>query len=156
MKNEIAKYVDKCLVCQKAKAKHQWLVGGLWSLEIPTWKWDSISIHFIIGLPLLALKRMSFGWSSIGSLNRPIFFPYEMHWMLKNYFNYMSRRSFDCMESQKTYYEIGTRDFKFDYYKCYKRPLEPNWILTALIILRLMNKLSKSIKFYRTCWEPVC
>jgi len=36
MKSEIAKYVDKCLTCQKVKAEHQHLVGELRPLEILT------------------------------------------------------------------------------------------------------------------------
>jgi len=43
MKKEIAKYVDKCLICQKVKAKHQRPISGLRPLDIRTWKLDSIS-----------------------------------------------------------------------------------------------------------------
>jgi len=57
MKREIAEYVDRCLTCQKAKAEHQRPVGELRPLEIPTWKWDSISMDFIMGLPLSASKK---------------------------------------------------------------------------------------------------
>jgi len=35
MKNEIAQYVDKCLICQKVKAEHQLPVSELRPLEIP-------------------------------------------------------------------------------------------------------------------------
>jgi len=35
MKREVAEYVDKCLMCQKVKAKHQCHVGELRPLEIP-------------------------------------------------------------------------------------------------------------------------
>ena len=38
IKKEIGDYVDKYLICQKVKAKHQHLVGELRPLEIPTWK----------------------------------------------------------------------------------------------------------------------
>ena len=55
MKIEIAEYVDKCLMCQKVKAEHQCLVDKLRPLEIPTYKCDSISTDFIMGLPLSAL-----------------------------------------------------------------------------------------------------
>jgi len=57
MKKDITKYVDKCLTCQKVKAEHQRPVGELRPLEIPTWKWDSISMGFVMGLPLSASKK---------------------------------------------------------------------------------------------------
>ena len=57
MKNEVAEYVGKCLTCQKVKVKHQNPVGELQPLEIPSWKWDSISMDFIMGLPVSTLKN---------------------------------------------------------------------------------------------------
>ena len=36
MKKEIAEYVDKCLTCQKVKAKHLYPLGELKPLQIPT------------------------------------------------------------------------------------------------------------------------
>jgi len=38
MKKEVAQYVAKCLVCQKAKIEHQKPAGMLQSLDIPEWK----------------------------------------------------------------------------------------------------------------------
>jgi len=57
MKKDVAEYVDKCLTCQKVRAEHQRPVGELRPLEIPTWKWDSISMDFVMGLPLSASKK---------------------------------------------------------------------------------------------------
>jgi len=57
MKKEVAKYVDKYLTCQKVKLEHQHPVGELRPLEIPTWKWDSISMDVIMGLPLSPSKK---------------------------------------------------------------------------------------------------
>ena len=51
MKQEIAEFVAKCLTCQKIKIEHQRPVGLLQPLDVPTWKWDSISMDFIVGLP---------------------------------------------------------------------------------------------------------
>jgi len=52
MKKEIGEYVDKCLICQKVKAEHQRPVGELRPLDISIWKWDSILMNFVMGLPL--------------------------------------------------------------------------------------------------------
>ena len=53
MKREIAEYVDKYMMCQKVKVEYKCPVGKLRSLEILTWKWDSISMDFIIEFPCL-------------------------------------------------------------------------------------------------------
>jgi len=57
MKKEVAKYVGKCLTCQKVKVEHQRPVDELRPLEIPTWKWNSISTDFVMGLPLSASQK---------------------------------------------------------------------------------------------------
>ena len=60
MKRDIAEFVSQCLVCQKVKIEHQKPSGQLQPLEIPEWKWESISMDFVIGLP-----RTSSGYDSI-------------------------------------------------------------------------------------------
>nr|GFB28566.1 putative reverse transcriptase domain-containing protein [Tanacetum cinerariifolium] len=50
MKRDIATYVSKCLTCLKVKAKHQRPTGLLQNLEIPEWKWDNITMDFIMKL----------------------------------------------------------------------------------------------------------
>ncbi|WVZ24011.1 hypothetical protein V8G54_002555 [Vigna mungo] len=60
MKKDVAEFVASCLVCQKAKIKHQRPGGMLQQLDIPQWKWDSISMDFVTHLP-----RSSKGHDSI-------------------------------------------------------------------------------------------
>jgi hypothetical protein len=50
MKIEIARYVTKCDTCRRVKAIHMKAVRPLQSLPIPTWKWEDISMDFIVGL----------------------------------------------------------------------------------------------------------
>ena len=38
MKGDVAKFVEKCLTCQRVKAEHQWPAGELQSIEVPEWK----------------------------------------------------------------------------------------------------------------------
>jgi hypothetical protein len=59
MKVDIAKYVAECDTCHRMKASHLKLAGVLQSLSIPMWKWDDISMDFIVGLPLTARKKDS-------------------------------------------------------------------------------------------------
>ena len=51
MKKDITELVSKCLVCQKVKIEHQKPSGMLQLLEILEWKWESISMDFMMGLP---------------------------------------------------------------------------------------------------------
>jgi hypothetical protein len=56
MKYETARYVSECDTCRKVKADYMKPGGLLQSLSIPDWKWDDISIDFIVGLSLIARK----------------------------------------------------------------------------------------------------
>jgi hypothetical protein len=51
MKIEIARYVARCDTCRRVKTIHMKTAGPLQSLPIPTWKWEDISMDFIVGLP---------------------------------------------------------------------------------------------------------
>jgi hypothetical protein len=54
MKIEIARYVAKCDTYRRVKAIHMKTAGPLQSLPISTWKWEDISMDFIVGLPSTA------------------------------------------------------------------------------------------------------
>ncbi|WVZ84395.1 hypothetical protein U9M48_031432 [Paspalum notatum var. saurae] len=60
MKRAVAEYVVVCDTCQRVKAEHQRPVGLLQPLKIPEWKWEEISMDFIVGLP-----RTQKGYNSI-------------------------------------------------------------------------------------------
>ena len=51
MKRDIAKFVEQCLICQQVKIEHQRPSSLLKSLVIPEWKWERISMDFVVGLP---------------------------------------------------------------------------------------------------------
>jgi hypothetical protein len=51
LKKSIVNYLAKCLECHQVKAEHRHLTGLLQPLPIPEWKWETISMDFIIGLP---------------------------------------------------------------------------------------------------------
>eukprot|EP00253_Pinus_taeda_P006929 PITA_06929 len=50
MKKDVAGYLARCLECQQIKAEHQ-PANLLQLLPIPEWKWETISMDFITGLP---------------------------------------------------------------------------------------------------------
>jgi hypothetical protein len=51
MKRAVVEYVTLYDNCQRVKAERQRHVGLLQPLKIPQWKWEEISIDFIVGLP---------------------------------------------------------------------------------------------------------
>jgi hypothetical protein len=51
MKREAARYVSECDTYRKVKADYMKPGGLLQPLSIPEWKWDDISMYFIVGLP---------------------------------------------------------------------------------------------------------
>ena len=51
LKRDIADYLAKCIEYQQLKAEHQHPIGLLQPLPISKWKWETISMDFITGLP---------------------------------------------------------------------------------------------------------
>jgi len=51
LKRDVAQFVYACLTCQKSKVEHQKPTGLLTPLDVPEWKWDSISMDFVTSLP---------------------------------------------------------------------------------------------------------
>jgi hypothetical protein len=56
MKLKAAHYVYKCDTCRNVKANYMNPGGLMQPLSIPEWKWDDITMDFIVGLPLVAHK----------------------------------------------------------------------------------------------------
>ena len=61
MKRDIAEFVSRYLTCQQIKAKHQRPRGLLQPLPIPEWKWEHITMDFVVGLPK-SLQGYDFVW----------------------------------------------------------------------------------------------
>ena len=73
MKRDVSKFVTKCLVCQRVKAKHQVPSGLLQPIRIPEWKWDRITMDFVVGLPLTGRKHDSV-WVVVDRLTKSAHF----------------------------------------------------------------------------------
>jgi hypothetical protein len=85
MKREIAKYVSECDTCQRIKASHLKVSGTLQPLPIPSWKWEDISMDFIIGLPNTSQKHDSI-WVIIDRLTKTAhFFPVHTSYTANKY-----------------------------------------------------------------------
>ena len=51
MKKDVAQYVASYLTCQQVKFEHQRPTGLLQELPLPEWKWERITMDFVVGLP---------------------------------------------------------------------------------------------------------
>ena len=60
MKRDVVEYVERCLTCQQVKAEHQRPGGMLQLLNIPEWKWEEVTMDFVLRLP-----KSSEGYDSI-------------------------------------------------------------------------------------------
>ena len=69
MKRDVTEFVTKCLVCQKVKVKHQVFSGLLQPVRIPEWKWDQITMDFVVGFPLTGRKHDSI-WVVVDRLTK--------------------------------------------------------------------------------------
>lgn len=69
MKKQVVEYVTSCLICQKAKVEHEQPEGKLQPLDVPEWKWTSISVDFITGLPKTKKKNDSI-WVIVDRLTK--------------------------------------------------------------------------------------
>lgn len=57
MKCDISNFLSKCLECQWVKVEHQHPIGLLQPKLVLDWKWDIISIDFIVGLPISSRRH---------------------------------------------------------------------------------------------------
>jgi len=51
MRKEVAGYVAKCSICQQVKVEHRKPAGLLQPLPISEWKWEMVTMDFVLGLP---------------------------------------------------------------------------------------------------------
>ena len=83
MKRNMAKYVAACLICQKVKIEHQKPAGMLKPLDIPEWKWDSVAMDFVVGLPKTLTKYDAI-WVIVDRLTKTAhFLPIDIRYSLE-------------------------------------------------------------------------
>jgi len=73
MKKDITDFVTRCLTWQQVKAEHQKPAELLQNLEIPEWKWEKITIDFVVGLPQ-TLKGYDSIWVIVDRLTKSAHF----------------------------------------------------------------------------------
>jgi len=75
MKKDIVAFVARCLTCERVKTEHQKLGDLLQPLPILIWKWDHITMDFIVGLPRTQRKHNAI-WVVVDRLTKSAHFLY--------------------------------------------------------------------------------
>jgi len=123
MKIEIARYVAQCDTCRKVKGVHLKSAGELQPLPIPAWKWDDISMDFIVGLPKTTRGFDSI-WVIIDRLTKSAhFLPVKATYTAATY----AKIYFDCILSlhgvPKTIVSDRGTQFVSHFWKCLHKTL---------------------------------
>jgi hypothetical protein len=106
MKGEITEYVSSCDTCQRIKASHLKTVGQMQPLSIPAWKWDDISMDFIVGLPLTPRKHDSI-WVIVDRLTKTAhFIPVHTTYSAERYAEIYIDLIVPCMVFPRLYCQI--------------------------------------------------
>jgi hypothetical protein len=85
MKREAACYVSECDTCRKVKADYMKPGGLLQPLSILEWKWDDLSMDFIVGLPMMVRKFDSI-WVIMDRLSKSAhFIPVNTNYKVQKY-----------------------------------------------------------------------
>ena len=73
MKRDVTLFVSKCLTCQQVKAKHQRPASLLQPLQIAEWKWEHVTMDFVVGLPRTQRGNDAI-WVIVDKLNKSTHF----------------------------------------------------------------------------------
>nr|XP_016500846.1 PREDICTED: uncharacterized protein LOC107819262 [Nicotiana tabacum] len=77
MKKDIVGHVSQCLNFQQVKYEHKKLSGLLQNIDIPKWKWERITMDFMVGLPPI-LRKFDAIWVIFDRLTKSAHFLLDM------------------------------------------------------------------------------
>jgi hypothetical protein len=143
MKRSVVEYVAICDTCQRVKAEHQRPAGLLQPLKISEWKWEEITMDFIVGLPRTQ-KGYNSIWVVVDRLMK------VGHFIPMN----TSPESSVCMVFLRRSYLTedlsSLHDSGSSCMICWIRSCAS----ALLIILRQMGRQKEPTKCWRICFEP--
>jgi hypothetical protein len=141
MKIKITCYVAKCDTCRRVKAIHMKTAGPLQSLPIPTWKWEDISMDFIVGLPRTA-KGFDSIWVIMDWLTKTShFLPVKTYYPVITYAQLYVARILNLHGIPKTIVSDRVPQFVSKFGKSYTNPWALNFSIVRPIILKQADKL---------------
>ena len=73
MQRDIAHFVEQCLTCQQVKAEYQKPSGLLKPSLVLVWKWEHITMDFVVGLPQ-TLRGLNTVWVTVDRLTKSAHF----------------------------------------------------------------------------------
>jgi hypothetical protein len=136
MKIEIARYVARCDTCRRVKAIHMKAAGPLQSLPIPTWKWEIISMDFIVGLPRTT-KGFESIWVIVDRLTKIAhFLPVKSSYPVPTYAQVLLPVFSVCTEFQKQLCRIADRNL----YPSFGKNYISLWVLSCSIVQHIILK----------------
>nr|GEU70440.1 retrotransposon protein, putative, Ty3-gypsy subclass [Tanacetum cinerariifolium] len=118
MKQDVATFVARCLICQQVKIEHQRASGLLQPLDIPVWKWDKISMDFVTGLPQTQ-RRHDAIWVVVDRLTKPFMTLCLLNYALMKRHDYditvfFTKRGVTIMVSKPCYETVGSKDLTYE------------------------------------------
>ena len=141
MKRDIIEFVSRCLTCQQVKAEHQKPAGLLQSLPIPQWKWERITMDFVVGLPRFRSGHDTI-WVIVDRLTKSAYFlllGIVIHCI--SWPNYTLERLSDCMVRQFPLFQTEIPGLTYGFSPVYRMPLALDYISVQLFIHRRMTNL---------------
>ncbi|KAA3474111.1 integrase [Gossypium australe] len=135
MKWDISEFVSKCLICQQVKAEHQVPSGLLQPVTIPEWKWEKITMDFVLGLPL-SPKKKDVIWVIVNLLTKSAHFIPVQCWsplFQKEILDLHPGSGISC-----------------------EKHLVLNYISILHCITKLMDNLNVLYRFWKICFGVVC
>ncbi|XP_021718806.1 uncharacterized protein LOC110686493 [Chenopodium quinoa] len=158
MKREVAEFVTKCLTCQKVKIEHRRPQEKVQSLEVPKWKWDSISMDFVGALPKTKAGNDTI-WVIVDRLTKSAaFIPMRSNWTMdqlgRAYVKWLDRKNdsdhLDLIEfsyNNNYHVSIGMAPFEALYGRKCRSPICWNDISETMVLgLEMIENMVKQVK----------
>ena len=141
MKIEIARYVAQCDTCRKVKAIHLKSARELQPLPIPAWKWDDISMDFIVGLPKIA-KGFDSIWVIVDRLTKTAhFLPVKKSYYTSTYAKIYFDRILSLHGVPKTIVSDRGTQFVSQFWKCLHESLGTKLLYSTAYHPQTVDKL---------------
>ncbi|EOX94028.1 Uncharacterized protein TCM_003100 [Theobroma cacao] len=163
MKQDIAEIVPKSLTCQQIKAEHQKPSGTLQPLRIPEWKWEHVTMDFVLGLPWMQRGKDAI-WVIVDRLTKSAHFlaihsTYSIEKLARLYIDEIVRLHGVPISI------VSDRDPRFTsrFWQKFKDALETNLRHLSLVEFAYNNSFQSSIGmapyealYGRKCRTPLC
>jgi hypothetical protein len=154
MKIEIARCVAKCDTCRRVKAVHMKTVGPLQSLPIPTWKWEDISMDFVVGLPKIS-KGYDSIWVIVDRLTKTThFLPVKVKYPVITYAELYIACILSLHEVLKTIVSDRGPQFVSKFWEDLHRYLGTKLLHSSAYHPQTSGQTERIIKYWKICYEP--